>query len=758
MIRLDNNERQVLLDGLLDINASTNLAKTLEAELARLGISPYPEPYDLQGSRNFIDDVCGDHPLISLARKFYGGLSPCLLTEGANNREFFEDVSSKTREVKELEVVLDERSAGLFTRNSIRTKTQDELRQKIVHYHYGLIVRLLLCGEFGLTDHRLYTAQSMLGYDEVNHHAYEEFGLSLSKNLDFPDFIKEAAIQLNVRRIKNNLSSGVVDDNRDGLNLSDYLNVTASFPRGKNTGLPWMASGGERLVNDLVMAVDAALASALVSGYPIERMFQGLVTDYVVFSRYQRTGKSVPFHFQGQTFESKYLESRRRIINSTPKPIAMAIKPLMKWLTVHSINAPEFSQDRKAIRLRVKKAAVVEAYDASRFDLRSGGVKLKTGIETISAIARSFHNYPETVDDLMMREAFLPTFVDDGLTKLIFRESDKSALRSGASTTSRVGSLMNLMYDMFVTSKAENITDSKSLVDYYVTHEPSCILGDDLIKFFPDEGSWDRYTQALPHLDEVGMKIDPEEPTKFLGYLIYPPENYDNDGRLISKNNRDLYHSASPLDNVLFPERYKSNSTASFLSRILYITLNRADIVLDAVQKMMTDSSFLMTKFQEFHARVMPYIKPFYESHPNNRAYQFFASFPDVNETAEIVSKNLFESIDSILYDIGKGSELDVNWKVIGVPALDEFDDDSTIKSTLADLSWRNNNDQDSVAESWRNDVINMKPREREFVRQVLTALSSQSYEEFVRAWKAIMPAVSRRIATPKGDIFVTSF
>lgn len=758
MIRLDNNERQLLLSQLLNVNSADKLAQELRVELKRLKILPYKDPYDTQGARNFIDEICGDHPLISLAREYYGSLSPCLLSEGTSNREFFEDVSMKTREVRDLEVVLDERAASLFTRNAIREKTQDELKGKIVHYHYGLIIRLLLCGEFGLIDHRLYTAQSMLGYDEVNHHAYEEFGLSLSKNLDFPDFIKDAAIQLNIRRITDNHASGVVDDHRDGLNLSDYLNVTASFPRGKNTGLPWMASGGERLVNDLVMAVDAALASALVSGYPIDRMFQGLVTDYVVFSRYQRTGKSVPFHFQGQTFESKFLESRRRIINSTPKPIAMAIKPLMKWLTVHSINAPEFSQDRKKIRARVKGASVVEAYDASRFDLRSGGTKLKSGIEAISLIARHFHDYPVTVDDLMMREAFLPTFVDDGLTKLIFRESDKSALRSGASTTSRVGSLMNLMYDMFVTSKAENFSDSKSLVDYYITHEPSCILGDDLIKFFPDEGAWMRYTQALPHLDDIGMKIDPEEPTKFLGYLIYPPENYAADGTLKVKTNRDLYHSASPLDNVLFPERYKTNSTASFLSRILYITLNRADVVLDAVQKMMTDKSYLMERFQEFHSRVMPYIRPFYEAHPNNRAYQFFASFPDVNENAEIVSKNLFESIDSILYDIGKGSELDVNWKVVGVPALDELNDESIIKGTLADLSWRNNNDQDSIAENWRNDVINMKPREREFVRQVLTALSSQSYEEFVRAWKAIMPAVSRRITTPKGDIFVTSF
>lgn len=100
MIRLDNSERSALLDDLIDMNNAVKITADLEKELTRLGIKPYHELYTNSSGRNFIDDICGDHPFIDLTRKYYGALSPSLNSESANNREFFDDVAAKTREVR----------------------------------------------------------------------------------------------------------------------------------------------------------------------------------------------------------------------------------------------------------------------------------------------------------------------------------------------------------------------------------------------------------------------------------------------------------------------------------------------------------------------------------------------------------------------------------------------------------------------------------------------------------------------------------
>lgn len=631
---------------------------------------------------------------------------------------------------------------------------------KFNHYAKGLIHQANLGLSLSLPRETVFCSpKAMLGYKFVNHQGGLEFGLTMSTDQAFPDTVVQAAIKLHKVRYDRLRRAGW-DPASDGVNLNDYLHVTASYPRGKNTGLPWMASGSDRFTNDLVLAVDSALACALVRGYPMQRMFDGLLQGYVVFSRFQRTAKSVPLIIDGVRYTSIGIEARRRIINSTMKIVALAIKPAVKFLTIFHLMTPEFEQDRGKLSRKIRQAEETRATDASRFDMRSGGIKLRQGIEVICAFLRyAFPDMPQAVCDLMMHEAFLPTMVSDDMDGgTVARWSSAASLRSGASTTSRVGSIINLMYDMCVYYYASDQNMSTDdLVNLYLETEPSVIQGDDMLKLFRSKADAEHYMTNLGQLERVGMTVEEEHPTKFLGYLVNPLGSKRDDAK-----GTGLYHSANPLDNMFFPERFRTYAVASMLSRFVILKVQEAGAVVETLTRVAREPTYAMMWYKKFYREVYPFLKPHYEDHPTGAARVYFATLPDPAKVTELrLAAMIKHDEDELLRHIAQTARFDINVKLFG----ESFDDENTwgddmVTGSLqhfADMYKGELSERHGAAEGLSKEKFIKKlmdPR----IRPLLDALKQpMDDEQFVQAWRGCLDQTSRRVSTDFGDFYVVN-
>lgn len=664
--------------------------------------------------------------------------------------------------------------------------TVDGFRVRLNHFIKGLITRRQIAVKLNIPNVLWETSPvAAMGYFPPMHNGVDEFGLSLTTDDAFPKFIVDAAIKLHIARYNEALTKGF-DPIAMKINLNDYLNVVASYPRGKNSGLPLLTAGSDRLKSNITMAINAALATALIKGVPFEVAFNGLCTHYIVFSRYQRSSKAIPIDHPatGRAMTWNF-EARRRIINSTVKAVAMAVKPLVKFVTEAHLNFPEFQQDRKALRDRIVGSHYVAASDASRFDLRSGGVKLRQALEVIwTWVHGIFPDVPQTVKDLMFKEAFLPTMIDVGLGQnMVMKHSDKAALRSGASTTSRSGSVINLMYDMYVTAKSLNISEADSLVRYYLKHSPSVIQGDDLLKLFPSQADSRKYIAYMPHLEEVGASAELEHPTRFLGYLVHNPDNADFRTRAFSSEATSadgLYHASNSLDNIMFPEKFSSNPTASFLARYVMLTDRRADSVIQKIAAMMTDDDALKSIHSDFCRSILPLITEFYMSHPSGKARMFFQQFPNQDVDLKSLRIAFDKSVDDVLDIIAHGSQYDFNTNILGVPTNRftggeelsgtynpedvDYDGDDSLSGSLNTISKLGHNitadrSEDKLGPISDANILAHMPKgvTKEAWIRVAALFHTDSPDQFVTMWRALLPALGREIKTTYGSFFVTN-
>lgn len=175
--------------------------------------------------------------------------------------------------------------------------TSPDLESIVPHYIKGLIAKDKLGDKLGLPREARYT-DSALGYGLNSHYYVDEFGLTMTTDQSFPDYIVEA-VKIYMIESFSSAMSGMTADELEAVNLNDYLNVKASYPRGKNSGLPLNVTGSNRLMNDLTMAINAKLAASIINNVSIQEVFHGLAHPYVVFSRYQRTAKTVPINIDG---------------------------------------------------------------------------------------------------------------------------------------------------------------------------------------------------------------------------------------------------------------------------------------------------------------------------------------------------------------------------------------------------------------------------------------------------------------------------
>lgn len=630
----------------------------------------------------------------------------------------------------------------------------------VPHYLKGLKLKDELGKALGLKDRQGY-ADCALGYGLNSHYYTDEFGLSMTENKPFPQYIVDAAFKYLLTQTQDARNSLIRDGQYDAVNLDEYDKVKSSYPRGKNSGLPWIVPGKDRFQNDLVMASNALFAQLLLNGTTTDELYRDLLNSYVVFSRYQRTAKPVPIMLERPSM-SYLFEPRRRVINAPPKAMSMVVKPLVKWLTVTGLRTDVFTQDRSIIAAR-SAAGVTFASDASRFDLRSGGVKLKQGLELLWKLATSFHKVPERVKDLMMEESTLSYLMVYGYPEPNLFLSDAESLRSGASTTSRVGCAINLMYDMYVESKIMETTDSDEIADFYRKYAPSIILGDDLLKTYGKVSNGAerkaQYIKNLHYLKDLGMEAELEEPTKFIGY------NIDEQAAP-----RDLLlHSTSPLDNMFFPEYFKASPTASFVMRYIILKNPKANDALGVMTDVMRNPGALKKVYGDFHRDCYKHLAQHYADHPQGGARQFFGLLPKSDAEAAIITRSLMADIDEILIFLSKGSAYDFNYSLIGLPELNDMMDerDDVITATTNELvdigrsliDSYNVTKSVSGSSSWSDTVRNPSSttnyQKVQKIGEVIKLFTFNNPSDIINHYHAMLPRIARRVMTSAGDVFV---
>lgn len=477
-----------------------------------------------------------------------------------------------------------------------------------------------------------------------------------------------------------------------GYKKRTYNSIEASYPRGKNSGVPVIVSGGDRLLSDLMLFHNMLIGSLIsdmmqdaadgdefetqlktVVGH-VEKMYGSLM--YIGFDRLQHNAKEIPFKVGGQWMSSLNFEMRRRLINATVKMLAMAGKPFVKAATEFDLSTPMFMQDYDKIEARIKRClstgGVVVAFDQSRFDLRHGGDKLDNpetgGLQLFSRHAARLTDISyDKIVRLVRLEMLLPSLVIfDGKAYL---GSGGSSLKSGSMCTSRAGSYMNANDDAKVTMTAMKFTNPSDLVSYYTRFEPSCILGDDLIKFFPNKAHYEAYMAVVQNVgDAMGFSLEEEKPAVFLGRTVV-----ENDKSRPWKNS-----AFKMIRGTVWPERFKRAAAIPLairakLDAVMYSYPKASgeklySIMLNVNQQMMIKH----TKMSQTHKDVIKTLPS---------TYAQFRHLTDdmMRNPSKYGLDNDFAAIDEVLNIFGHGLEFDADLNRIGLGALEGLKDAGSV-------------------------------------------------------------------------------
>jgi len=520
-----------------------------------------------------------------------------------------------------------------------------------------------------------------LGITQPTHSFLEEFGAySLTKPAQdrYPDFLL-----------------GYFEGHIQKMNYKkkEYRDIKASYPRGKNSGVPVIVSGGDRLLNDAVMFHNMLLGSLIGELMTDEKMssdqFAVALNNminiaekaygemvFIGFDRYQHNGKFVPMRVGGHLMSSKNFQMRRRLINATVKMLAMANKPIVKAATEFDLATPMFSQDRPAITDRVRRClrsgGVVVAFDQSRFDLRHGLDKLDMGNEIFCSHAAQLLNISkEKVAHLNEWESSLPALlVHDNR---LFLGDGKAALKSGESGTSRKGCYMNAQDDARVTQVSLDLSD-EALVNYYLRYEPSCILGDDLIKFFPNPESAERYERVCGAVaTKLGVSLEIEKPTKFLGSFV--------DESDIARPWKTSIVSA--LQKVYFPERFKRAAAIplSLKAKMDPFFENYPQANREQVYRLFRTAYSHVAKD---HIYMSMNHKTIINDLPNSYSQFDVLTRRMLTHPEEFGLDNDFQTIDEILNIFGNGLEFDVSLDRVGLSQMTKLQEAGSIQTTMS--------------------------------------------------------------------------
>jgi hypothetical protein len=429
-----------------------------------------------------------------------------------------------------------------------------------------------------------------------------------------------------------------------------------TYPRRKNTGIPIIVAGANAALNDVILTVWAITAHTAFSLMKRGASTEDLITSidstlrrwfpplaFIEFSRVQHTDKEMYKLTEAGWLKTRNLEGRVRIIQGTAKIVAMISKFFVKAISdahfytpgSHFMATPEELLRRH--KLNTSRGWIPVALDQSRFDLHHGGNRLQYVLRVWSKVLKEILR----VDPLPLfnYETGMPAYIitEQGVTM----SQPFDGIRSGDSKTSRMTSLLNACEHLYVLRKA-------GATDWY----DFIIMGDDMIAWMPPE-MVDKYKRAIPQVAaELGIKIELEEPPRFIGK--YP--------RI--KSNQVVGNRGSHIQSAVWPERPKHPNALPLaiwarveiaekesrdpvqLYRVYRDIFNRLSRFVPAINsRMKVLGKYGMSEFPESYERMKEMVK-------------------DMVRNADKLFPNVHEEIDSIITFLSKGANYDTDVEV----------------------------------------------------------------------------------------------
>jgi hypothetical protein len=417
----------------------------------------------------------------------------------------------------------------------------------------------------------------------------------------------------------------------------------------------------------------------------------GYATSQVVFSRLQHNGKPIPVRFSDNMsawYHSTNLFPRRRIINSTIKFVAMALKSVIATLTDIRLTTPVFHQDRELLNSAIRRAdssgGLIVAIDQSRFDLHQGGDKMAFYTQKVlrKRYERIFGPQADAIFKLSMIERDSETIIPT--PERVYAGDGRMVLKSGTSGTSDDGSMLSLIADMTVTREALGMTDDSQVNNYYLKYQPVRILGDDQLKLFPNESDAMKYLNAFRGIvNKMGLDADLERPSKFLGQIIVNSKHESSpqlpQGGYLGQATSGVSW-IQPLGSIAqktaLPERFRSEPYPLFAVMVKFFAMpykaftikefEKADIsqnYMDGVKKFITD--IRNARAEHLNTR-SPYFDSIVINFPDD-VKGLKELYRDVLTNPEKYKIDVEYDADEILNLMFKGLEHDVQWSVLGL-------------------------------------------------------------------------------------------
>jgi hypothetical protein len=480
-------------------------------------------------------------------------------------------------------------------------------------------------------------------YVKPSHNYLAEHGtLSFSKDLDAKTLVKVYP--------RHKLERLLAD-------IKGWTTKPATYPRRKNTGIPIIVAGMNAALNDVILSVWAVMAhtafSLLRKGTSPNDLLNLIVTTFkkwfpdlafIEFSRVQHTDKEMFKLTEAGWLITKNLEGRVRIIQGTVKPIAMINKFFIKTMSDANFNTPGSyfmatpEELKRRHKINLAKGWIPIALDQSRFDLHHGRSRL---VHTLKLWANILHS-KLGVDPtpFFMFESGMPAYIITESGVALSEPFD--GIRSGDSKTSRMTSLINACEHLYILEKAG---ESSEWYDFIV-------MGDDMIAWMPPHVA-EAYKKNIPVVaEELGIKIDLEEPPRFIG-------KYPQMGNAKVYGNR-----GSHIQSAVWPERAKHPSALllSIWARIEIaekdgrdgVQLYRVyrDIFNELAQKVPSIKQ-RMKVLGKYGLNLLP--------ERYDRAKMIVA---DMVRNASKLFPNAYEEIDSIITFMTKGANYDTDVEV----------------------------------------------------------------------------------------------
>lgn len=293
-----------------------------------------------------------------------------------------------------------------------------------------------------------------------------------------------------------------------------------SLPRNRFIGYPFMIGGGQRELNDIFLALSAAIVTgvhtkggygdaSLDAIYDQMRQFHG---DPMAMqgTRYQTTAKEIALVLNEGIHSCKNAAARPRSIQMMDKLSVMDIRAEIKTM-LEAIKAhPCHTQDRAVILNSINgwlaAGMTVISMDWAKFDYRHGGER---GLQQL-------YIHSEVIDSPRYLSSATTAFKVRSFTYGhgdVWEIPGDAALKSGMGTTTLVGCTGNYTGIVAVLSLIWGM-DPKLVIESRGSKWDALIWGDDTVLALKEPSDWDRIVESFP---TYKLSVVEEPTIKYLG-------------------------------------------------------------------------------------------------------------------------------------------------------------------------------------------------------------------------------------------------